>query len=211
MTHAAGLSERLCRHDSHATGHDPVLNPSPATLAISSARPPRKVYVCPRGVHKFGQVGGSSDFQGDRVCAAHARRLSARKHPCHRTPVDPQPARDLPLRQPVRRQRPHPRPLQRAPHLPTSSPQPDRPIEPARRTGQIRAATSGALFVARPGAVLSARASEDQRDGRTTLCRERMSRTHNWIDTAHTVKQICRLRECRCRPSGRLRGLPGAQ
>jgi hypothetical protein len=63
------------------------------------------------------------------------RRLTARQQPRDRTPVDPQPLRDLPLRQPVRRQRPHPRPLQRAQHLPTSSPRPDpsgRACEPSR-------------------------------------------------------------------------------
>ena len=47
-----------------------------------------------------------------------ARRLTARGQASDRPPTDPEPPRDLPLRQPVRPQRLHPRPLQRAPHLP---------------------------------------------------------------------------------------------
>jgi hypothetical protein len=45
------------------------------------------------------------------------RRLLAARETNHRAPIDPQPPRDLPLREPLRRQRPHLRPLQRAPHL----------------------------------------------------------------------------------------------
>src|SRR3989454_5970358 len=56
--------------------------------------------------------------------AAIARRLVAARKPYHGTAIDPQPPRDLPLREPLRRQRPHLRPLQRAPHLlpPRSTP-----------------------------------------------------------------------------------------
>jgi hypothetical protein len=46
--------------------------------------------------------------------ASISRRLVTREHPRDRAPVDPQPARDLPLREPIRRQCPRPRPLQRA-------------------------------------------------------------------------------------------------
>jgi hypothetical protein len=46
-----------------------------------------------------------------------ARRLVSLQQPPHRPPIDPQPRRDLPLRDPVRGQRPHLRPLHRAPHL----------------------------------------------------------------------------------------------
>jgi hypothetical protein len=88
-----------------------------------------------------------------------ARRLLASEHPGDGAPVDPQPARDLPLREPVRRQRPRPRPLQRAQHLLTSSPRPDRPVEPASRAGQISAKASGALFAARSRCSIGRRAS----------------------------------------------------
>jgi len=56
--------------------------------------------------------------------AAIVRRLVAASEPYHRAAIDPQPPRDLPLRESLRRQRPHLRPLQRAPHLlpPRSTP-----------------------------------------------------------------------------------------
>jgi hypothetical protein len=45
------------------------------------------------------------------------RRLVGLKHPLHGPAVDPEPPRDLALRDPIGRHRPHLRPLQRAPHL----------------------------------------------------------------------------------------------
>ena len=62
-----------------------------------------------------------------------ARRLLAPRQPGNRPPIDPQPTRDLPLRDPVRHQRPHLRPLQRAPHLRTS-----RSTSPIRRASKTR-------------------------------------------------------------------------
>src|SRR6266511_3260880 len=55
---------------------------------------------------------------------AIVRRPVAAGEPHHRAAIDPQPPRDLPLREPLRRQRPHLCPLQRAPHLlpPRSTP-----------------------------------------------------------------------------------------
>jgi hypothetical protein len=46
-----------------------------------------------------------------------ARRLRRLDQPVHRAPIDPQPRCDLPLRDPIRGQRPHLRPLHRAAHL----------------------------------------------------------------------------------------------
>jgi hypothetical protein len=48
-----------------------------------------------------------------------------------RAPVEPQSPRDLPLRDPIRHQRPHLRPFQRAPHLRTS--RLTSPIQPASK------------------------------------------------------------------------------
>src|SRR5713226_5662901 len=55
---------------------------------------------------------------------AIVRRLVATRKPYHGAAIDPQPPRDLPLRKPLRHQRPHLRPLQHAPHLlpPRSTP-----------------------------------------------------------------------------------------
>ncbi len=63
-----------------------------------------------------------------------ARRLIARDQPRDRPPIDPQPHRDLPPRDPVRRQHPHLRPLQRAPHLRPLA-RHHRSVEPRRRGG----------------------------------------------------------------------------
>jgi hypothetical protein len=88
-----------------------------------------------------------------------ARRLLAPRQPGDRPPVDPQPPRDLPRRDPVRYQRPHLSPLQPAAHLPPPRLDPTRPVEPASRVGQIRAAASGALFAARSRCSISRPAS----------------------------------------------------
>src|SRR5207244_4681067 len=67
------------------------------------------------------------------------QRLLAPRQPGDRAPVDPQPLCDLPLRNPIRRQRPHLRPLQRAPHLRTSrSTTPTGRASKTRRTGDQR-------------------------------------------------------------------------
>jgi hypothetical protein len=64
-----------------------------------------------------------------------ARRLGAPRESSHSPPIHPQPPSDLALRDPVRHQRPHPRPLQRAPHLRTSrSTTPTRRASKATRT-----------------------------------------------------------------------------
>jgi hypothetical protein len=82
------------------------------------------------------------------------RRLHAREQPSDRPPVDPLPGRDLPLRDAIRRQRPHLRPLQRAPHLRTSrsTSSSTRASKPAR----TRSATPRLVHfsTADPGAVL---------------------------------------------------------
>ena len=86
-----------------------------------------------------------------------ARWLVGRDHPRDRPPVDPQPRRDLPLRQTICRQRPHPRPLQRASHLRT--PRSTSPTERASKPARTRSTTSRVVHfsITDPGAVLGCR------------------------------------------------------
>ena len=77
---------------------------------------------------RTGSNGSSFEPWG---AAPVARRVVRVEHPPHRSAVDPQPRRDLPLRHTIGRHRPHLRPLQRAPHLPCSLL--SRPAEPAER------------------------------------------------------------------------------
>src|SRR5205823_13842285 len=81
-------------------------------------------------------------------CPAIPRRPLRLQQPPHRPAVDPHPHRDLPLRDPIRRQRLHLRPLQRAPHLLSLL---TRPVDqPSFRTQSVITSTaSGALFTAR--------------------------------------------------------------
>jgi hypothetical protein len=86
-----------------------------------------------------------------------ARWLVAREQTRDRPPIDPEPTRDLPLRDPIRRQRPHLCPLQRAPHLRTSAPlaRQHRPNEPRRRGGRDQLRPRVVHFsITDPGAVL---------------------------------------------------------
>src|SRR6266536_2908846 len=82
------------------------------------------------------------------------RRLVARQKPRDRPPIDPQPPRYLPPRDPIRRQRPHLCPLQRAPHLRTS--RSTSPTERASKARRTRSPTPRVAHfsIADPGAVL---------------------------------------------------------
>jgi hypothetical protein len=70
---------------------------------------------------------------------AVTRRLIALEQPPDGAAIDPEAGGDLALRHPIRPQRPHLRPLQRAPHLPCSLPsRPVEPIEPESSGGRHR-------------------------------------------------------------------------
>jgi hypothetical protein len=99
-----------------------------------------RVWICIRGwrAESAGEALASALGQTFRDSRSHSRSFwGYRLHlACAR--VNPSGAK-----------RPHLRPLRRAPQLPTFSPRPDQPLEPASPAGQITAATSGAPFAAR--------------------------------------------------------------
>ncbi len=75
-----------------------------------------------------------------------ARRLRRLNQPLHRPPIDPQPPRDLALRNPVRRHRLDLSPLQRAAHLPRRLLDPvadeiETPAQPGQHQAELKAST----------------------------------------------------------------------
>ncbi len=87
-------------------------------------------------------------------CTPTARQLGAPRESSHSPPIHPQSPSDLALRDPVRDQRPHLRPLQRAPHLRTS--RSTSPINRASKATRTRSATQQVVHfsITDSGAVL---------------------------------------------------------
>ena len=144
-------AERLPAAAQGASGGEGVRRPVPGSWCIrsSTGRSRSTSRVCRRTSHS----PTTSTPPATRAVSASWRTRTS----------SPQPARDLPPREAVCRQRPHLRPLQRAPH--PSTPRLDRSTRPSLRGRPVRSEPKRVVHFSLPdtGAVLGA---ADQR-GRT--------------------------------------------
>jgi hypothetical protein len=132
-----------------AAALDQVDRPLVAVLLAQELRRPRRLDLRPL-LEQPPQDPLEGVELGIRRRPPVAGRLHAPRQPRHRPPIHLKPPRDLPLRDPVRRQRPHLRPLHRAQHLLPSSLDAliERPSFGAAADA-ISGAASGALFAYR--------------------------------------------------------------